>query len=521
MRKIMLLLSAMIISLLCTGNAFAADTLYAAPVEGYMSLRISPDEASHEITQIPACAKIEVIEKRNTWGRVIFRKKCGWVNLSFTATDYNKAAEATGYGAVKNVKVSSEKGNAALYSLPSTLELLGSTVKYTVPNDTVLSVSRETQNGWALATMNGKYAWVQLENTVPYESFAEEETQSYGIYYVYVLSKDGAGLPLMSDIKKGKELAVIPDCIKLTVREEKGNYGYVSYDGQNGWIDLKHTANTLENAQIGAGIIVNKEFTVVEAGEVPLMSVPSDYVGDASFSQGSVKNGETVFVTRATKSGWSFVTANGVRGWIKPGSLSENVSEQYDTVTLCDPYYVYAAARTKKGVPLYPDKSGVKESFAFVPECCKLQVISENGDYIYVYSDYAAGWTQRADTLPTYEEAMWANPNEKTSYKKVKTETTLRTVPIYSVYGGARELSVVPVGTEIAVEKTVVTGKRKWGLAEVDGTYGWINLNCTEKAISPVLRLVITAGGIIVVVFLLLFTIYIVGRILKCGKHTK
>ncbi len=512
MKKCAVFLSVLLFAVLLPAVSFASDNVYAAPVEGYMALRISPDENSHEITKIPACAKLTVLERRRTWGRVVFRKKCGWINLSFTASSYKDAAQATGYDAVKNVKVASENKNTSLYSLPSTLGLLGSVEKYTVPNDTILSVSRETKNGWGLVSMNGKYAWVQLKHTKPYESFAEEENHSYGIYYVYVLSERGEGLNLMSERGGGTILAKIPDCIKLTVRTENGNYGYVSYDGYNGWIDLKYTTNTLANAQTSAGVLVNKEYTVLGAeGNVQLMSVPSDYAGDMSFSQGSVKPGETVFVTRSTASGWSFVTVNGVRGWIKPGQLSECEEEDYDAVQLCEPYYVYGAARTKKGIKVYPDKSALQQSIATLPECIKLQVISENGDYLYVYSDYAAGWIDRADTRTSYDEALMANKSDKAIYCRISIETNLLSVPMYSIYSGRSELMLLNEGTELAVIKTVTTGKRKWGLVKASGQYGWVNLNCTKKTVSPIVRAFIFIAAALILTAIL-FVIYYIFR---------
>ena len=86
-----------IAALLCfTHTAFAAQTLYAANVEGELSLHISPNEKSYEIATIPACSKLTLLDQDKTWGLVEFNKKSGWVNLSFTRTSYKKAALATG-----------------------------------------------------------------------------------------------------------------------------------------------------------------------------------------------------------------------------------------------------------------------------------------------------------------------------------------------------------------------------------------------------------------------------------------
>jgi hypothetical protein len=82
--------------------------------------------------------------------------------------------------------------------------------------------------------MHGKYAWVKMDEVKSYDT--QNDSDKYGIYYVYTLSEKGEGVNLYSD-KNGKTLsAVIPDCIKLTVRETHEQYAYVSYNGMNGKI---------------------------------------------------------------------------------------------------------------------------------------------------------------------------------------------------------------------------------------------------------------------------------------------
>ena len=178
--------------------AFAAEKLYTASPSGEIPLRMQPDEKSFEIVKIPACSKVELIEKRNTWGKVVFENKCGWINLCYTAPKYNDAAQNTGRDNVKNVSVDSQKGRTELYNIPSTEEKFGSSVKVTIPNGTVLSLKRETESGWGLVLMNKNYAWVKMEDTKEFESYGEDNLEEYGIFYVYVNSAGGNGIDLKS-----------------------------------------------------------------------------------------------------------------------------------------------------------------------------------------------------------------------------------------------------------------------------------------------------------------------------------
>ena len=146
-------------------TTYAAENLYATSVSGEISLRIEPSEQSAEITKIPACAKLKLIDTQQTWGQVVFKNKCGWVNLSFTTDSYSNAAKSTGNDSTKNLMVKAKNGSARMYNLPTLDPVLGSKEKYTVPNGFILSITRETESGWGLASMNGKYAWIELKYT--------------------------------------------------------------------------------------------------------------------------------------------------------------------------------------------------------------------------------------------------------------------------------------------------------------------------------------------------------------------
>ena len=514
--------SAIFMLLLVLGFAFgteAADYVYCASVEGMIELHLSPDDESYKITDVPACSKLRLIKTQRTWGLVEFKNKCGWINLSFTRDTYDEAAEATGNDSAKNVKVNSSSDRAVLYNVPSLSEALGSEQKYAVPNDMVLQIKRETASGWGLVSMNGKYAWIQTKETKRYETQTEKDTEKYGIYYVYVLSDGGRGLEL-KDAPQGKNLyAVIPDCIKLTVRETKGNYAYVSYDGINGWIDLRYTTQSLSNAQSNAGVLVNVEYEVapLDGGESQdILSVPSENEGDGGFVVGSVKKGSAVFVQRSTLSGWSLVNYGGKLGWLPPHSVVPAQSQQTDII---GPLNVsregYVNTIDSKGMKIYALTES-EDAVATIPEGVKVNVIAQKDGYEYVCCDYAAGWTLPMQTSMAQEEVFTSNQLKKKEYYLIDDETMLMSLPTYSKECKSEELLTCAVGTYFEVSKIVSTGKRKWGLTQIDGKKGFINLACARKTTSP---LVIGLSAVLSVAALV-FAALAFKKILKKRKFT-
>ncbi len=503
----------MLISVLCfSGAALAAEYVYSASVDAELSLYISPDEESYVITKVPACSKLKLLDTRRTWGLVEFENKAGWINLSFTREDYSKAAEATGRDSLKTVKVSTKDKTAILYNVPSENASLGSSEKYQIPDGTVLKITRETQSGWGLVSMNGKYAWIQMNKTTPH--IEETDADKYGIYYVYVLSDGGKGLELWENEKGQNLCAVIPDCVKLTVRETKGNYGYVSYDGISGWIDLRYTTESLSNAQLNAGREVNVECIVVAQGDsdhVDMLSIPSGNLGDGGGVVSSIANGEAVFVLRSTLNGWSLVYYNGNLGWLPPQTttVAELLSEE-DIINIYEaPVEGFVATVKGKGLKLFSDTSQ-KDAVATVPEATQIRIIAETDGYKYVYCDYAAGWVKDTPIANTYEEALEKYPDEKRIYYVTDRETSLMSLPTGNELCGSTVLSVLPEGKYVEAIRTVTTSNSKWLLVKVDGKLGWIKMSHADKAKIP---LMITLLIILVIAVLLAVSAFVVRRL--------
>ncbi len=514
MKKFICVIFMLISVLLISGTAFAAEYVYSASVDGELSLYISPDEKSYEITKIPACSKLKIIDTERTWGLVEFENKAGWINLSFTRDDYAKAAEATGNDSLKNVKVAAKDKVAILYNVPSEDASLGSTEKYQIPDGTVLKITRETRSGWGLVSMNGKYAWIRMDKTALYIS--QTDSNQYGIYYVYVLSDGGKGLELWAN-ENGRNLcAVIPDCIKLTVRETKGNYAYVSYAGINGWIDLRYTTESLSNAQMNAGSAVNVECTITAqdgVDHVDALSVPSANINDGGSVVSSLKNGEAVFVLRSTLDGWSLVHSNGGLGWLPPGTttLAQTLPQSDITDVYKTPKEGFVATAAGKGLKLYALPTQDDE-VALVPEATKIKVVAEREGYKYVFCDYAAGWVKDIPMADTYIEALEKYPDEKTVFYVTDRETDFMSLPTANELCRSTVLAVIPEGKYFEAIRTVTTSKTKWLLAEIDGNLGWIKMSHANKvAISP-LGIVLIFVAVAVIIALVIVVIYKVRK---------
>ena len=479
MRKIICTIATLIIIFAMGSFAEAADYVYSASVSGEVALHISPAENSYKIMDIPVCSKMKLLRTERTWGLIEFKNKCGWINLSFTRDSYDNAAEASGNDDVKNVKISTEEKKASLYNIPSLSQGAGSVEKYAVPNDTVLKITRVTRSGWGLASMNGKYAWIQMKNTAAYENSNKKADDEYGIYYVYVLSDKGKGAELYSEPGRGSLHAVIPDCTKLTVREKKKNYAYVSYDGINGWIDIAFTTQSLSNAQSNAGVEVNAEYEITPPESedvVNMLSVPSDNPADGGYVVGSIERGTAVFVLRSTLSGWNLVNYNGALGWLPPESAVPAEFQEVDVIeTLSEKRKGFVSTFEKKGVELYPE-IGTEEAIATIPECIELEVVARKEGYEYVYCDYASGWIEKDQLTDSYENVLMENQDQKKQAYITSRETVLMSLPTNSELCHSEEIMLITPNTYFTVLKTVSTGKSKWGFVKIGESQGWVKL---------------------------------------------
>ena len=465
--------------LLC-GVANAAGLKYASSSEGEINLYMTPSDSGFVITKIPACSELEIIKTERTWALVSFRSKVGWINLSFTRGSYLDAAEASGSDMKSSVQVKAKNGQATLYNIPSEDTTLGSEEKYQVPNNTVLEIKRQISSKWGLVSMSGDYAWIKMDEVKSFDTHNESEI--YGIYYVYTLSDKGDGVNLFVDEYGENLCAVIPDCVKLTVQETQNGYGRVSYDGTEGWVNLENTTQSLLNAQSNAGEKVNEEFVVKEKEEgntFSVYSVPSENPADGTVEIGTVKKGEYVYVLRVTQNGWSLINCDGQLGWLPPESLEEKkysqYSHKYDNIRISESEKLsYIATKQGKGLKVYCEPGSAKV-ISFIPETAKIKIMAEENGYKYVYSDFASGWVKEECSFETRKEALSMYHNKKEKAYITKKATLLMKLPLTEQYGENAILMSVPKGKRVVAVRTVTSGKTKWLLVKVDGKYGWVN----------------------------------------------
>lgn len=522
-KLIYILFSILIFSAFFASGAYAKKLLYAATVDGMMEMYLSPDKDSLKITDVPGCAELNLIKTEGTWGNVVFANKSGWINTSFTRTSYEEAAEATGFESLKNVKTNFGKNRVGLYTLPSYELKYGSEKKYTVPDGIVLKVTRETHDGWGLVSVNDEYLWVNLKDTEPYITETEQAIEDYELYYVYTFSDNGSGVSLMSEPGGNNVLATVCDCVKLTVRDTEKNYAYVSYNGINGWVNLDSTTKSFSNAMTKTGKTVNAEYKITgeASSSVDIFNVPSNKIKDGAVSVGSVSSGTNIFVQRCTADGWMLVNHNGKIGWIPPGNAELQPNDDSFLITPLDKKWEgYVATGKENGLPLYSQYDG-KTVVARIPECVRVEILAEKDGRQYVYCDYASGWALPEGITGSYKKAIGENYLKKALEYTVRENTSMMSLPMEELLCSNEKLLDIKKGTELKILRIVTTGKTKWGLAEINGVKGWVNLGKTSRVYSPVeiaLFVLVSLLGAGVIVFAIIF---LVRKIRNRKKNVK
>lgn len=480
--------------------ALAGDVIYSATADGELSLYISPTEQSFVAATVPACVKMELLEEDGTWGLVNVKNKCGWVNLSFTRKSYNEAAESTGGDIKRSVTVDSERGKTTLYTIPSADACAGGEEYCTIPNGTVLKITRETSSGWGLVSMNGEYSWVAMKDTKAFKE--DNDTEKYGIYYVYVLSKSGRGTGLWDSPSERVRYDIIPDCVRLTVQETRGNYGLVAYDGKNGWIDLGETAQSLLTAQMAAGEEVNEEYTLIPPPDgqgIKVLSVPSQNTCDGAVLVAEIRREKTVFVLRRTMNGWGLIYQDGTLGFVPSQGMFPVQEETAPMIeTLETPIQGSVFTEKHKGMNLFSKPDG-KTKTVTIPECVKVNVVAQKDGYEFIICDYACGWAKEGEYTTDLKSALASFGNEKSERYIIKKDTALLSLPTEEILCHSEILADVDKHTVFECIGTVTSGKDRWAYTEFDGKTGWIRLGDARKASFIYFVLLGILSGLIII----------------------
>lgn len=518
MKKLVFLLFIIIISVSFPVSAQSDEQIYIATIEGKLALHISPDENSEKVTTVPACTEVTLLETKGTWGLVTFENKSGWISLSFTRKTYNKAAEATGFDSVRTVKVQSQKTVVPLYSLPSSNSTTGSVVKYSIPTDVVLTIIRETTTGWGLVSMSGEYAWIDMHNTSKYQTETQKTISKYEIYYVYALSPGGAGVNMYADNGTNNVVAIIPECTQLTVREIQGDYAYVAYNGINGWIPLKYTTKSLFHSQLNTGEKIHEEYiTDGKYGKkkTNIHSVPTDREGEYTVI-GSINADTYVFVQRRTRDGWCLINHNGVIGWIHESKIIP-VEKETDTELkiLNKKEEAYLTSDNDNGTRMYSD-ADMSHTVTYIPECVKVRIMAEKNDMKYIFCDYASGWVENRYVVDSYSAALENSVTEDKREYTLKKDTLLMNIPAMKGEYGSNVVANIKEGRKVQVMRIVSMNQKKWGLIEIDGQKGWINLEDADIKLYVYEIIMIIIGGFVLIV---VTTIVIVLKMRKKAKR--
>lgn len=498
-----------------------SDVIYTASVDGVCSLYISPSHDSYEVIKVPACAKIGLIDTDGTWNLVEYKNYVGWINSCYTRSTYSNAVKATGFDEKKTLQVDTGKNTARMYS---ELPVPGEDNRgegIALPDGTILEMLRKIPSGWGLVAVNNKYMWIDTAYTHIYEGEVDEK--QYGPYFVYVFSPEGSGVNLWEVPNSDNSLAMIPDCTQLIARETEGNYIYVSYKGMNGWVEADCTEESLFNAQMKSGSEVMKEAavkSVASGDEIELLSAPS-YDSDVAASVlATVEEDDDVFILRTVPSGWTLVLADGILGWLPPGSTREKpMADKKTSVTIYEnPQTGFVATSEGEGIVLYSDPvDGIETSV--IPETVSIEIVAEKNGYKYVRCEYGSGWSENPKIVPHYKESLTKYTNDAETPYIINQDTFLMSLPAKKGSYGSKGITKVKANVKVTPLRIVESSDNEWALVEIDETLGWINLSHMDSTAFPVLE-VILAGAVMIVV-LIIFSVWVKRKKTKKRKETE
>ena len=135
-------------------------------------------------------------------------------------------------------------------------------------------------------------------------------------------------------------------------------------------------------------------------------------------------------------------------------------------------------------------------------------MIAEKDDYEYVVNDYAAGWAKKGSLTDTYANAMTSYKIDDELLYVAKKDIDVMSLPTSSEKCQSMILANIKNGSDFNVIKIVETGKDDWGLTEIDGIPGWVNLEYAERTeITPndIILVVAVVAGTLIAAFAVIF----------------
>lgn len=138
---------------------------------------------------------------------------------------------------------------------------------------------------------------------------AEDDKPKDNVPGTYMVDTESTGLNIR-EYPDGEGFSEIPKGAKITIQAVYGDWGYVTYDGNSGWVAMKYTkllTPSKEKVEHKPG-----KYTIATK-ETPLgiRSIPDD---DGEWLLGIPKGTEVEIL--AVVDNWGYVEYNGTEGWL-------------------------------------------------------------------------------------------------------------------------------------------------------------------------------------------------------------
>ena len=245
----LLMLFTLTVTVLAYDVSSADYYVYVKASDGGVNIRSGPSTSYEKLMtgMIPNGTELYISAQSGNWGYTTYNGITGWIALSATtksasAKSSSQPVQTTQAGYYVYVKASD--GGVNFRSGPS--KSYGKVMSGMIPNGERLYIS-EVSGKWGVTTYNGITGWIALSETTktaPSTNTASTtKSTKTTSYYVYVKAYDGGlNLRIGPSVNYAKVMPDwIPNDTEIHITAVSGNWGYTSYQGYSGWVNLKYT----------------------------------------------------------------------------------------------------------------------------------------------------------------------------------------------------------------------------------------------------------------------------------------
>lgn len=239
------------------GSSSNTSNYYIITAKTSVNIRKSRSSSSKVIGTIPNGKKVKVTSIKNKWGKVVYNKKTGYINMSYTklSTKNNSSGTSNKYNKTKyktKSKITIRKSRGSKYKSVGT-----------IPKYKTVYVS-SIKNGWGYVSYNKKKGYIHLKNLTKLSSktmlFKDEQQENVET------KEDRMGrIELYGFDKNGQKL------FKILMRDSSS---YYEYSEPEIWI-----GSTLELSD-GKSVPKAKTITYKEDGKQVTKKVDGGSYGD-------------------------------------------------------------------------------------------------------------------------------------------------------------------------------------------------------------------------------------------------